>query len=57
MDFTYTNFAIDGIFTLLQPIFRTIFIFSIIFLAIVIAKVIPTWITVLFSSFSIVILG
>ena len=37
MEFTYTNFAIDGVFTLCQPIFRTIFIFSIIFLAIVIA--------------------
>jgi len=57
MDFTYTNFAIDGIFTLFQPIFRTIFIFSIIFLAIVIAKVIPTWIAVLYSTFSIVIAG
>ena len=52
MDFTYTNFAIDGIFTLFQPIFRTIFIFSIIFLAIVIAKVIPTWIAFLSQSVS-----
>ena len=57
MEFTYANFAIDGVFTLFQPIFRTIFIFSIIFLAIVIAKVIPTWITVLYSAFSIVIAG
>ena len=57
MEFTYANFAIDGVFTLFQPIFRTIFIFSIIFLAIVIAKVIPTWIAVLYSTFSIVIAG
>ena len=57
MEFTYTNFAIDGTFTLFQPIFRTIFIFSIIFLAIVIAKTIPTWIAVLYSAFSIVIAG
>ena len=57
MAFTYTNFTIDGAFTLFQPIFRTIFIFSIIFLAIVIAKVIPTWMTVLYSTFSIVIAG
>ena len=57
MEFTYTNFAIDGVFTLFQPIFRTIFIFTIIFLAIVIAKIIPTWITVLYSTFSIVIAG
>ena len=57
MEFTYANFAIDGVFTLCQPIFRTIFIFSIIFLAIVIAKVIPTWIVVLYSTFSIVIAG
>ena len=57
MEFTYANFAIDGVFTLFQPIFRTVFIFSIIFLAIVIAKAIPTWITVLYSAFSIVIAG
>ena len=57
MEFTYTNFAIDGAFTLFQPIFRTIFIFSIIFLGIVIAKTIPTWIAVLYSAFSIVIAG
>ena len=57
MDFTYTNFAIDGVLTLFQPIFRTTFIFSIIFLAIVIAKVIPTWLAVLYSAFSIIIAG
>lgn len=57
MEYTYTNFVIDGVFTLFQPIFRTIFIFSIIFLAIVIAKVIPTWITVLYGAFSTVIVG
>ena len=57
MEFTYANFAIDGVFTLFQPIFRTGFIFSIIFLAIVIAKIIPTWIAGLYSAFSIVIAG
>ncbi|WP_431029601.1 hypothetical protein [Lysinibacillus sp. LZ02] len=57
MDFTYTSFTIDHTFTVWQPIFRTIFIFSIIFLAVVIAKVIPTWITVLYAAFSSIIAG
>lgn len=57
MTYTYENFSNEGVFTLLHPIIQTIFIFSIFFLAIVIAKVVPTWIAVLFAAFSSVIAG
>ncbi|WP_332649359.1 hypothetical protein [Lysinibacillus sp. 54212] len=55
--YTYTNFEIDGVFTLLQPVYRSIFILSVIFLAMVIAKNIPTWIAMFFAAFASIVAG
>lgn len=55
--FTYANFEIDGVFTLLQPIFHSIFIWSVLFSAIIIAKNIPTWIAIFFAACASIIAG
>lgn len=55
--YTYNKFQVDGVFTLLDPIFQCIFIFSIILLAASIAKTIPVWIAFLFGSFGCIVSG
>lgn len=57
MDVTYDKFAIDNVFTLLRPVIKTILLFSILFLAAVIFKVIPIEVTILFSALSTIIAG
>jgi len=57
MNVTYDKFAIDNVFTLLRPVIKTILLFSILFLAAVIFKVIPIEVTILFSAFSTIIAG
>ena len=55
--YMYDKFQVDGVFTLLYPIFQCIFIFAIVFLAAAIAKTIPVWIAFLFGSFSCIVSG
>ncbi|KGR84843.1 hypothetical protein [Lysinibacillus odysseyi] len=57
MNVTYDKFAIDNVFTLLRPVIKTILLFSILFLAAVIFKVILIEVTILFSAFSTIIAG
>lgn len=56
-DYTYNKFQVDGVFTLLDPIFQCIFLFAIFLLAASIAKTIPVWIAFLFGSFSCIVSG
>lgn len=53
--FTYKNFAIDGIFTLLDPIFQVRLLLSILFLVIVILKKVSLWFCLLFASLTMIV--
>ena len=55
--FTYKNFEIDGIFTLLDPIFQVLLLFSILFLVIVILKKVSFGLCLLFASFTVIVSG
>ncbi|WP_107922962.1 hypothetical protein [Lysinibacillus parviboronicapiens] len=55
--FTYDNFVSDNSFTLLEPIFEAIVLFSVIMLMIIIIKKVPIWFSVLFASLTVVISG
>ncbi|EON73024.1 hypothetical protein [Lysinibacillus sphaericus] len=55
--FTYDNFVNDKSFTLLEPIFEVIVLFSVFMLIIVMIKKVPIWISVLFASFTVIISG
>ena len=55
--FTYKNFAIDGIFTLLDPIFQVRLLLSILFLVIVIFKKVSLWFCLLFARLTVIVSG
>lgn len=55
--FTYKNFVIDGIFTLLDPSFQVLLLFAVLLFFIVIFKRISPWLCLLSASFTVIVTG
>ncbi|MGE7093002.1 hypothetical protein ACQKII_16415 [Lysinibacillus sp. NPDC048646] len=55
--FTYDNFVSDKSFTLLEPIFEVIVLYSVLMLIIAIIKKMPIWFCLLFASLTVIVSG
>ncbi|QDQ01908.1 hypothetical protein FOH38_16220 [Lysinibacillus fusiformis] len=55
--FTYDNFVSDQSFTLLEPIFEVIVLYSVLMFIIVMIKKMPIWFSILFASLTVIVSG
>ncbi|MEA0551947.1 hypothetical protein U1P98_16310 [Lysinibacillus irui] len=55
--FTYHNFVTNNVFSLLDPIFLVIFLFSILLLIMVCIKKTPIWLCAIFASLTVIVSG
>lgn len=53
--FTYQNFVTNNVFSLLDPIFLVIFLFSILLLIMVCIKKAPFWLCTFFVSLTVIV--